>query len=106
MEILFNTSNQIDATEAMEAEAREQVGRTLRRFQGRLTRVELHLSDENSPQKGGSHDIRCAMEARPEGLRPIAVTHEGADPKEAVRGAAQKLARALDSELGKLDSRR
>ncbi len=106
MEILFNTSNQIEATDAMEAEARDQVGRALARFESQLTRVELHLSDENSPRKGGAQDIRCALEARPEGLRPIAVTHDGADPKEAVRGAAQKLARALASEFGKLDQRR
>jgi len=106
MELQFNTDNQIEADAAMEARAREIVDGALSRFASRLTRVELHLGDENSPQKGGSADIRCSMEARPEGLRPIAVTHHDADPDAAMRGAAKKLSRALDNEFGKLDARR
>ena len=87
MDIQFNTDNQIDGDAAMQARAREIVEGALARFAARLTRVELHLADENSPAKGGSADIRCTMEA-------------------AMRGAARKLARALDSEFGKLDDRR
>ena len=106
MDIQFNTDNQIDGDAAMEARAREIVEGALGRFAARLTRVELHLADENSPAKGGAADIRCTMEARPEGLRPMAVTHHDADPEAAMRGAARKLARALESEFGKLDDRR
>jgi hypothetical protein len=106
MDLQFNTDNQIDGTGDMEARAREIVDGALSRFAGRLTRVELHLADENSPAKGGSADIRCTMEARPEGLKPMAVTHHDADPDAAMRGAAKKLVRALDSEFGKLDKRR
>jgi hypothetical protein len=106
MELQFNTDNQIDGDAAMEARAREIVEGTLGRFSSRLTRLELHLADENSPRKGGSTDIRCTLEARPEGLRPIAVTHHDADPDAAMRGAARKLSRALETEFGKLDARR
>lgn len=106
MELQFNTDNQIEATEALEARAREIVEGALSRFAGRLTRVELHLADENSPAKGGAADIRCTMEARPEGMRPMAVRHHDADPEAAMRGAARKLSRALDNEFGKLDARR
>jgi hypothetical protein len=106
MDLQFNTDNQIDGTGDMEARAREIVDGALSRFAGRLTRVELHLADETSPAKGGSADIRCTMEARPEGLKPMAVTHHDADPDAAMRGAAKKLVRALDSEFGKLDKRR
>ena len=106
MEIQFNTANQVTATPEMEARAREIVDGTLARFASRLTRVELHLGDENSPAKGGAADIRCSMEARPQGLRPIAASHNDADPDAAMRGAAKKLARALDNEFGKLDARR
>ena len=106
MDVQFNTDNQIEATEALEARANEIVEAALGRFSGHLTRIELHLADENSPQKGGSNDIRCTMEARPEGLRPLAATHHDADPDAAMRGAAKKLQRALDSEFGKLDARR
>jgi len=106
MDVQFNTDNQIDATPAMEARANEIVESALGRFSAHLTRIELHLADENSPAKGGSADIRCTMEARPEGLRPLAVTHHDADPDAAMRGAAKKLQRALDNEFGKLDARR
>ncbi len=106
MELQFNTSNQIAATPQMEARAAEIVTAALSRFAAHLTRVELHLADENSPAKGGAADIRCTIEARPEGLRPLAATHHDADPEAAMRGAAKKLARALDSEFGKLDARR
>jgi len=106
MDVQFNTDNQIEATEALEARANEIVEAALGRFSDHLTRVELHLADENSPAKGGSADIRCTMEARPEGLRPLAVTHHDADPDAAMRGAAKKLQRALDNEFGKLDARR
>ena len=106
MEILFNTDNELDATEELEARARELVMQSLGRFEDRLTRVELHLADENSAQKGGPLDIRCSMEARPRGTRPVAVTHNGADTTEALRGAAHKLARALETEFGKRDAKR
>ena len=106
MDLQFNTDNQIDGDATLEARAREIVDNALSRFAARLTRVELHLADENSPSKGGSAHIRCALEARPEGLRPLAVTHFDADPDAAMRGAAKKLVRALETEFGKLDARR
>ena len=40
----------------------------------RITRIEVHLSDENS-LKGGDHDKRCMLEARIAGMQPLAVTH-------------------------------
>jgi hypothetical protein len=106
MDLQFNTDNQIDGDAAMQDRAREIVDGALSRFAARLSRVELHLADENSPAKGGSADIRCTLEARPEGLRPLAVTHHDADPDAAMRGAARKMVRALKSEFGKLDDRR
>lgn len=106
MELQFNTSNQVAATPELEARARALVESTLARFASRLTRVELHIGDGNSPAKGGSADIRCSMEARPQGLRPIAASHHDADLDAAMRGAARKLARALDNEFGKLNDRR
>lgn len=106
MDIQFNTDNQIEGDATMAARAREIVEGALSRFASRLTRVEVHLADENSTTKGGSTDIRCAVEARPQGLRPLTVTHHDADPDAAMRGAAKKLVRALETEFGKLDARR
>jgi len=64
--------------------------------------VEVHLSDENSDRKGGNDDMRCVMEARLEGRQPIAVTDQAATLDQAVRGDANKLARLIESTLGRL----
>jgi ribosome-associated translation inhibitor RaiA len=71
------------------------------RFADQITRVEVHLSDENS-QKGGGDDKRCLLEARETGLQPMAVSHQAATLHQAIDGAAQKLARALERTLGRL----
>lgn len=75
----------------------------LRRFQDQVTRVEVHLSDQNSAKRG-QRDKRCAMEARLEGRQPIAVSDDAATLAQAVRGAADKLARLIDSQLGRVAS--
>lgn len=72
----------------------------LSRFREQITRVEVHISDENAG-KPGSADKRCLMEARPTGLQPVAVTHLAATIDGAVSGAAGKLRNALKSTLGR-----
>ncbi len=62
--------------------------------------MEVHLSDENAG-KGGPNDQRCMMEARIEGRQPITVTHEAATVEDAADGAADKLARLIESTLGR-----
>jgi hypothetical protein len=42
------------------------------------------------------------MEARLEGRLPVAVTHQAATLDQAVEGAAHKLARLIESTLGRL----
>ncbi|WP_111734416.1 HPF/RaiA family ribosome-associated protein [Roseovarius amoyensis] len=71
----------------------------------RLSRIEVHLADENGG-KGGADDIRCTLEARPEGLQPHTVVHRDADVKSALRNGAKKLRAHLESEFGRLDKRR
>jgi len=78
----------------------------LSRFRDNITRIEVHLSDSNGP-KGGADDIRCVMEARVAGYQPIAVTEQNASVHQSVSGATDKLKRAIDSALGRLqDSKR
>ena len=69
----------------------------------RITRVEVHLSDEHGA-KHGAEDKRCVMEARPQGLHPTAVTHHAATVHQAVDGAADKLKRALEHAIGREDA--
>lgn len=73
------------------------------RFVDRITRVECHLGDVNAA-KGGANDMRCMLEARLNGLRPIAVTHEAESLRLAIEGAAEKLVHSLDHRLGKLSA--
>jgi len=66
-----------------------------------VTQVEVHPIDEN-PGKSGQRDQRCMLEARLEDRQPVAVTDQAATVEQAVHSAAQKLARLLDSTLGRL----
>ena len=78
---------------------------TLERHLEDLTRVEVHLSDENGG-KSGPKDKRCKMEARPKGHQPILVSHDADSLTKAVEGAAQKLEHALEHLFGKLRGKR
>jgi len=75
----------------------------LQRYANRLTRAEVHLSDENGPKAGV--DCRCALEVRPVGRPPLAVTHQAAGFDEAVQGAIEKMNRLLTSTFGKHDEK-
>ena len=105
MKIQLNTDVHIDGTEALAAQVSATVEQALERFGEQVTRVEVHLSDENG-SKGGQQDHRCMLEARLEGRQPVAVTDHAATLEQAVDGAAQKLARLLDSTLGRLHDHR
>ena len=105
MQIKVNTDSNIQGDERLKEVVRAMVEQGLDHLAGRLTRIEVHLQDENA-QKGGPDDIRCMIEARPEGMDPQAVTHKDADVEAAVRGAARKLRGLLETGFGKLDSRR
>lgn len=102
MHIQVNTSNGIANTEGLERWATDYLTERLARFAQDVTSVEVQLSDQNQA-KGGGNDKRCMMEARINGRPPVAVSHDAADQDVAFRGAADKLARALEHALGKLD---
>jgi ribosomal subunit interface protein len=103
MKIQINTDNKIKGSEALTQETQVVVESALERFADHITRVEVHLSDENSSHNKGGTDKRCVMEARLEGMQPVAVTDEAETMDEAVNGAADKLEKMLDHELGRLD---
>jgi ribosome-associated translation inhibitor RaiA len=102
MHIQVNTDRHVAGHEAMAADVTETLRHALGRFATQITRLEVHLSDENGAGKGGGNDIRCLIEARLEGLQPVAARHQAATAGQAVEGAAAKLMRALDSLLGRL----
>ena len=101
MQVQLNTDRQITVDDELTHRVEAVVESVLGRFADQITRVEVHLSDENS-QKGGGDDKRCLLEARLAGLQPMAVSHQAATLHQAIDGAAQKLARVLESTLGRL----
>jgi len=101
MQIQVNTSNGVENKEALERWADGQLRQNLGRFIDSVTRVEVHLSDENHDAKGGA-DKCCVMEARLAHHQPLAVTQHAASLDEAFRGATDKLKRSLDNAVGRL----
>lgn len=72
----------------------------LDRYAEHITTVEVHYADENGSKTGGG-DIRCSVEVRYAGKKPIGVTHHAADLPVALEAAVEKAARVLDHELGR-----
>jgi ribosome-associated translation inhibitor RaiA len=106
MQVRVATDNNITGSEALSSHVEGVVEDVLGRFSQRLTRIEVHLADENSRAKSGENDKRCTMEARPRGLKPIAVTEQAATVDQAVDAAADTLAKTLDRTLGRLEDRK
>ena len=56
----------------------------------------MHLSDLNSAKRG-IMDKRCLLEARPAGKKPVSTDHEDVTVEKAVKGAAGKMKRLLQT---------
>ncbi|BAO60365.1 ribosomal subunit interface protein [Pseudomonas fluorescens] len=89
----------------MEEWVRSTVESTLERYEEDLTRVVVHLRDENGG-KSGPDDMRCQLEARPKGHQPVSVTHKADTLEQALDGATVKLESALEHMFGKLRGKR
>jgi len=100
MQVQINTDHNIEGREAMAAQVTGVVVDVLERFSDRITRVEVHLGDENGP-KHGQNEKRCMLEARLKGRQPIAVTRHAMTIEQAVHGAAHDLIRVIEKTLGR-----
>jgi len=65
-----------------------------------LSRVEIHVRDENGA-KHGADDKSCTIEARPRGGKPIGVTEHADKVDVAARKAAGTLAQRLQRVIGR-----
>lgn len=101
MQIQFNTDKNIIGNEDFINSSTSLISEELSRFSHQITRVEVHLSDENSI-KDGVNDKRCLMEARLAGMNPIAVTESANTNEQAVSGAIDKLKTSLQTITGRL----
>ena len=102
MKIQINTDKNIPGLQAHAHSVETILEQALARFSDQITRIEVHLSDENSAAKSGMVDKRCLLEVRLAGRQPASVSEQAQTVDQAVRGAAQKMVSSLESELGKL----
>lgn len=100
MQFQFNSDSSVMGTENVAERIEAAVRHKLARFEERLTRLEVHVSDENGA-KGGGDDKACMIEARPRGGRPIGVTEHAAKVDDAARKAASTMAQRLERHFGK-----
>jgi ribosome-associated translation inhibitor RaiA len=104
MQVQINTDHNIEGREALAAQFSSVVESALSRFSDHITSVNVHLSDQSSssdPEKGND-SLSCMIEARLEGLQPVAVTHQAATVDQAVDGATDKLTHLIESTIGRL----
>ena len=96
MQIQINPGD-ITATPPIEERIQQDVDHAMRYHREQVTRVEVHLHDENGPKAG--KDMRVVMEARLAGHQPLTVDCTAVDLYTAIKEAANKLERAVKSHL-------
>ncbi len=104
MTIQINSDNNLTVHKEFREQLNSLIAEELSRFSDHITRLEVHLSDENG-HKEALNDKRCMIEARLEGMKPIAVTNIANNHEQAVEGAVDKLITSLDSIFGRLNNR-
>ncbi|NNJ12383.1 HPF/RaiA family ribosome-associated protein [Chloroflexales bacterium ZM16-3] len=105
MLIQINTDSNIEADATLTQKVNAIIADRITYFGKQITRMDVHLSDENSDKKVGTDAKRCLLVADLAGMQPIEVSDHASTLEQAAEGAAQKMKRALDSALGRLASR-
>ena len=101
MIIQINSDNNLSVHEAFGNKLEDLLSEGLSRFSEHITRLEVHLSDENG-SKEGVNDKRCLLEARLAHLKPIVVIQIADNYEQAVLGAIDKLKSSLTKITGRL----
>jgi ribosome-associated translation inhibitor RaiA len=105
MQIQVHSDNHIEGSARLVEWVSDSVASKLERFDDELTRIVVHLHDDNGA-KAGAHDKRCQIEARPKGLQPLSVTHKSESIEQSIDGAIEKMHHALEHLFGKLRQKR
>ncbi len=101
MNIQVNTDHNIQGGQDLNAYVTQTLKDSFQRFNRAITRIEVHISDENGGKTGGN-DKKCLLEARISNHSPVVVSHHADTVHEAIDGATLKLTRALNDMVGKL----
>lgn len=105
MNIEIRTDKNIQGSERLISYVRAELTQEFQRYSERITHFSVHISDENG-DKSGDHDKRCMIEARPAGMKPVAVTHKAPNIDHSIHGAIDKLKRSLEHLYEKKDHHR
>lgn len=100
MDIRINTDNYVNNTAEFSDELSSSLSQKLEKFKEHITTVEVHLSDENHI-KGGADDKRCLIEARLQGMDPIASSAKGETLREAFASATKKIERIVGDAIAR-----
>jgi ribosomal subunit interface protein len=104
MKIQVNTDKNIEGTEMLETFVSEKIRSGLKHFVDKITRIEVHLSDQNA-DKGGIEDIQCKIEARVEDLQPVIVVSKSSSIEKALNDAVDKMKATLGTIVGKMKNK-
>jgi ribosome-associated translation inhibitor RaiA len=104
MQIQINTDRNIKGHESFTSDISRTVETEFIRFSDQITRVELHLSDNNG-YKNGEDDKECLVEVRLSGKQPIVVTEYADTLDGAIKGAVGKMVRSIEKSLSKVEDR-
>jgi ribosome-associated translation inhibitor RaiA len=99
MQIDVSTDSRINGREKLTHYVQGHLETVLERFSARITRVEVHLTDES-----GGEDTKCVMEARMGGRPPVAVKSQERSIDQAITAATHKLKHLVESTLGRESS--
>jgi ribosomal subunit interface protein len=102
MQIQINSDHRVTASPQLGGRVQALLRDSLERYSDRITRVEVRLNDLNG-EKRGSTDKRCRMEARIGGVDAISANHEAPTVELAIDGAMEKLERAVEHKLGRIE---
>lgn len=98
MMIQFNTDKTIPWENRSDEHFSTLVKEEMDRFSDHISRVEVHLSDQNGA-KEGTNDIRCLLEVRVEGRQPFATSDRADSIEQALSGAIAKMQATLKTTL-------
>ena len=101
MLIQINTDKNIEGGSRFTEYFTTEIKNELARFDEIVTRVEVHITDENG-NKSTPNDKKCVIEARVEKKQPIAVTATADSAEKAFFEALEKIQRVLDTTLDKI----
>ena len=105
MQVQVETDNHVEGREKLIEHVEGVIRHAVDHYEDQVTHVAAHLGDVHGGENSGPDDRRCLLEARVAGLKNIAVKHQAESMHLAIDGAADKLTKALESTLGKLQDR-